>query len=211
MQHRRARAGELIGADAVAAEAQHLARDAVRLIHPADLVVRRVFERKHALAPQKLHDESVEVFRARADHDLSRLDADAARAGEIRRNGAAQLGAAVVRRLDENTLAVLAEYTPHRLGERRERKFILRPVRNGRAALGLRLGDREAVRRGEAHEKAAALAGFQIPLVAQDRQRVLDRDDTHACLCCDQALAGHLRPQRVNTADDVAPQLVIEL
>ena len=166
MQHRRARAGELIGADAVAAEAQHLARDAVRLIHPADLVVRRVFERKHALAPQKLHDESVEVFRARADHDLSRLDADAARAGEIRRNGAAQLGAAVVRRLDENTLAVLAEYTPHRLGERRERKFILRPVRNGRAALGLRLRDREAVRRGEAHEKAAALAGFQIPLVA---------------------------------------------
>ena len=40
---------------------------------------------------------------------------------------------------------------------------------------------------------------------------MLDRDDTHACLCCDQALAGHLRPQQVNTADDVAPQLVIEL
>ena len=79
---------------------------------------------------------------------------------------AAQLGAAVVRRLDENTLAVLAEYTSHCLGERREWKFILRPVRNGRAALGLRLGDREAVRRGEAHEKAAALVGFQIPLVA---------------------------------------------
>ena len=37
-----------------------------------------VGSRKHALAPQKLHDESVEVFRARADHDLSRLDADAA-------------------------------------------------------------------------------------------------------------------------------------
>ena len=127
------------------------------------LGIDRAVLRERVLDRKCLH---VQVFRARADHDLSRLDADAARAGEIRRNGAAQLGAAVVRRLDENTLAVLAEYTPHRLGERRERKFILRPVRNGRAALGLGLRDREAVRRGEAHEKAAALAGFQIPLVA---------------------------------------------
>ena len=44
-----------------------------------------------------------------------------------------------------------------------------------------------------------------------EAQRMLDRDDTHACLCCDQTLAGHFRSQRVNTADDVAPQLVIEL
>ena len=166
MQHRCLCAGKLIQADAVAAEAQHLARNAVGLIHTANFVVGRVFQRKDAAASQKLHDESVEVLRTRADDDLPRLHADAARTGQIRRDGAAQAGAAVVRRLDENTLAVLAEYTPHCLGERREWKFILRPVRNGRAALGLRLGDREAVRRGEAHEKAAALAGFQIPLVA---------------------------------------------
>ena len=81
VQHRCRGAGQLVGADAIAAEAQHLARDAVRLIHPVDLVVGRVLERKHAVPAQKLHDEPIEILRTRADDDLPRLDADAARAG----------------------------------------------------------------------------------------------------------------------------------
>ena len=97
VQHRRLCAGKLIRADAVAAEAQHLAPHALRLIDAADLVIRRVLQREHALAPQKLHDEPVEILRARADDDLPRLHADAARAGEVRRDGPAQFRAAVVR------------------------------------------------------------------------------------------------------------------
>ena len=211
MQHCRRSAGKLIGTNAVAAEAQHLAPHALRLIDAADLVVRRVFEREHPLAPQKLHDESVEVLRTRADDDLPRLHADAARTGQIRRDGAAQAGAAVVRRFDKNALAIFAKHAPHRFGKRRERKFIFRAVQGKRAAIILHLRDGKAIRCRKAHKKAAALAGLKVSLVAQNSQRMLHRDNAHAGFTCDEALAGKLCPQRVHAAHNVAPQLMIKL
>ena len=211
MQDACVRARKLAGADAVAAQAEHIACNAVGKVDTPDLLIRGILQRKDAFAAQKLHDEPVEVLCTGADDDLRGSDVDAAAARKICGYGFSQLGAAVVGRLDEDAFAVFAQHAAHGFGKDGKGKIVGKIARGGQLAHAVRLGDGEAVGGGIGDKVAAALARLKIALVTQNGVGVLHRNDAHAGLLGKQPLAGQLFSVGVYAADNVPAQLVIEL
>ena len=208
MQHGGARGGERVAADAVRAERQKLERSAVRTVNERDLFIRRILRRVDARRAEKLHDQSVEIFRAGADEDLLRLHADAAAAREIARDRLPQRIAAVVRAFFQKLLAVLADDAAHHPREHRKRKVRPLPRRDSRRSY--RRARHKAVRIVELHIVPAAAARFEIPFVRQQRVSVLYRDDAQPLLLGQLPLGRHPRAEGIIAADDLAAQALIQ-
>ena len=184
MQRTGGTAEQRIAADAVRAHLQHDAVRAVGLINKPYLLIRRILQREHASAAEKLHDEPVEIFSAGADDYLLRVGDYAAAPREVGRDRLAKLRAAAVRRAGENALAAVAQDAAHRTRKHGKRE-IARRVR----PLLLRRGARQR-RSGaaEAHIVPAALAALDITLLLKQFVRVLDRYHAHAELRRGEAL-----------------------
>ena len=211
MENSRAGAAQFVRSDSVRPQAQQLAVDAVGQIYAANLFVRRVLHRE-AFAPEKLREQAVEILRAGADNDLLRPHKNAPAAREIRRDGPPQLWQAVIRRFDEQRLPIAREHAPHRSGKDGKGEIPLRGAgrRRGQRAFGRRKHG-EAVRIPINHKIAAALARFDISLVAENGAGVLHRDDAHARFRRDHPLAGQLRAAGINPRRDVVAQAAVKL
>ena len=98
VQHAGRRSVQRAELHALTVHRQHLAADVARFVDQADLLIGRIFEREDPVPPQHLHDQVVQIFRARSDDDLLRQDADPAAARQVLRDGLPQKRSPEVRR-----------------------------------------------------------------------------------------------------------------
>ena len=138
---------------------------------------------------------------------------DTPTSGKIPADRLAQLHTAGVWAALQNGVTVVADNAAHGPGQ--YRKGEIRCVgwhlccQCGYSHLRSRGG--KAVIGAKAHKIAAALPGFNIPLVAKQGIGVLHRNGADPGLCRQDSLGGQLAAERVDPTDDTAAHLGVQL
>ena len=191
----------------------------VRRVDAGDLAVAGVLDGIAQPAPEELHDEAIKVLRARADEDLLRRDAQAARLLQMSRNGSAQFRrTGKIDRLHQALVRDDLAHRPHPDGGR-ERHVLARAaaeveqrLRRGRLRQGrhMRRLHRDAAADGtDIH--AAARARLGIALGQQLGIGALHRDDAHAQMGGQHALGRQAGPGRQPSGGDIVADALVQL
>jgi len=207
---------ERVGAQPLAVHGDGRDGHAVGLIDARDLAVAELFERVEPAASQKLQDEVVEVFRARADEDLLRQHLHPALAQQPLRNRLLQRGQTGIRHRLQEILVFVEDHAAHELGPDGEREQLRRRTvrRCGQLRFRARHGRRCRNGRRERDrfdEVAGAFARGDIALGQQLAVSGFDGDLADVQMLRERALGGQFFSARQAAGEDVGFHCRIEL
>ena len=164
------------------------------------------------LRAEQLHNQSVEIFRTGADHQLVRLNTDSPVSGQITAKCFAELGTAGIRRTDKDPLPVIRKNPTHDAGKRGERETVPDSRRNGGGGDGLRKlrGQRETVFFPVYHIEAAFRVGFRVSFFAEQLITVVNGDRADTPVTGHDASGGQAASAGADAAQDFIAERLIE-
>ena len=195
---------EFLRADALLVHRHGHAAHGILAVDLADLVEAGILDAETLVAPQKLHEQSVEVFRARADDDLLRRDIEAAEAAQMIGDCLAQAHDAHTGRALQELFGLLRHDLAQEARPRLEREIlgaqtvsrevgqVLRQTRFRFAMDTLRLSGLDG-QAGKTRDKESLLR-HRLAIAFRHQLTIcaLDRDDADAELVRERALRRQL-------------------